>query len=41
VTPDLAHRRALLVTALAGALLRTRDGSAPSETRAVRQSLET
>jgi hypothetical protein len=41
MTPDLAHRRALLTAALGFALLRTRDGSAPPETKPLRQWLDT
>jgi hypothetical protein len=35
MTPDLARRRSLLTAALAFALLRKRDGSAPPETEAL------
>jgi hypothetical protein len=40
VTPDLARRRSLLTAALGFALLRTRDGSAPPETEALRKWLD-
>lgn len=41
MTPDLANRRTVLYAALGFVLLRRRDGTAPPETEALRQWLDT